>query len=41
LDADPIVDIHNIRKQSMVMARGVIIDTAALPLQRIFYTHQD
>jgi len=38
LDADPLTDIHNIRKQSLVMARGEIIDTAALPLQRIFYT---
>jgi imidazolonepropionase-like amidohydrolase len=40
LDADPLADIHNIRKQGMVMAKGEIIDTAALPLQRIFYTGQ-
>ncbi len=38
LDADPLHDIHNIRKQSLVMARGVIVDTEALPRQRIFYT---
>lgn len=38
LDADPLADIHNIRAQSLVMARGVIIDTDALPRQRIFYT---
>jgi len=40
LDADPLADIHNIRKQAMVMAKGEIIDTAALPLQKIFYTGQ-
>jgi len=38
LDANPLRKISNIRKQSMVMARGKIIDTDALPLQRIFYT---
>ncbi|MFB3079387.1 MAG: amidohydrolase family protein, partial [Lysobacterales bacterium] len=38
LDANPLRDIGNIRKQSMVMARGKIIDTQALPYQRIFYT---
>jgi len=41
LDADPLTDIHNIRKQGMVMAKGVIIDTDSLPLQRIFYTGQN
>jgi imidazolonepropionase-like amidohydrolase len=38
LDADPLADIRNIRAQSLVMARGQIIDTDALPRQRIFYT---
>ncbi len=38
LDADPLRDIGNIRQQRMVMARGKIIDTRALPHQRIFYT---
>jgi len=41
LDADPLEDIRNIRQQSMVMVRGEIIDTAALPIQRIFYTGPD
>jgi imidazolonepropionase-like amidohydrolase len=41
LDADPLADIRNIRKQSMVMTRGVVIETEALPLQQIFYTGQD
>jgi imidazolonepropionase-like amidohydrolase len=36
LDANPLQDISNIRKQAMVMARGKIIDTGALPLKRIF-----
>jgi imidazolonepropionase-like amidohydrolase len=38
LDANPLDDIRNIRQQNMVMAKGVIIDTASLPRQRIFYT---
>lgn len=38
LAADPLADIRNIRRQEMVMARGRIIDTAALPLQKIFYS---
>jgi len=33
-----LADIRNIRAQSLVMARGQIIDTDALPRQRIFYT---
>ena len=41
LDANPLRDISNIRRQSLVMARGNIIDTNALPLQRIFYTGPD
>jgi imidazolonepropionase-like amidohydrolase len=31
LDADPLDDIRKIRRQSLVMARGRVIDTAALP----------
>ena len=41
LDANPLRDIRNIRKQRMVMARGNIIDTDTLPLKRIFYTGPD
>lgn len=41
LSANPLRDIANIRKQDMVMAKGVIIDTDALPRQRIFYTGAD
>ncbi|MEP5765988.1 MAG: amidohydrolase family protein [Halieaceae bacterium] len=37
LDANPLRDISNIRRQSLVMARGRVIDTRALPRQRIFY----
>ena len=35
LDADPLQDIENIRKISMVMKEGQIIDTGALPLHPI------
>ncbi len=35
LDADPLEDIENIRKMSLVMKEGSIIDTAALPLHPI------
>jgi len=38
LDANPLKDIRNIRRQSLVVARGQVIDAAALPRQRIFYT---
>jgi imidazolonepropionase-like amidohydrolase len=38
LDASPLRDIANIRRQRMVMARGKIINTPALPLKRLFYT---
>jgi imidazolonepropionase-like amidohydrolase len=41
LDANPLVDIRHIRNQSLVMARGRIVDTAELPLNRIFYTGTD
>jgi imidazolonepropionase-like amidohydrolase len=37
LDADPSADIHNIRKQSLVMVGGRIVDTAALPAAPVFY----
>ncbi|WP_116367928.1 amidohydrolase family protein [Parahaliea mediterranea] len=36
LDANPLRDISNIRKQAAVIARGRVIDTAALPEQAIF-----
>jgi imidazolonepropionase-like amidohydrolase len=35
LDADPLEDIENIRKMSLVMKEGSIIDTAVLPLHPI------
>ena len=38
LSANPLRNISNIRKQELVMARGKIIDTEALPRQKIFYT---
>ncbi|WP_299775246.1 amidohydrolase family protein [uncultured Pseudoteredinibacter sp.] len=38
LDANPLKDIRNIRKQSMVMAKGKVINTEKLPQQVIFYT---
>jgi imidazolonepropionase-like amidohydrolase len=36
LDGDPLADIRNIRKQSLVMKEGQIIDTASLPLKPVF-----
>jgi len=38
LEESPLKDIANIRKQSLVMFRGKIIDTQSLPLHKIFYT---
>jgi imidazolonepropionase-like amidohydrolase len=35
LDADPLEDIENVRKMSLVMKEGSIIDTASLPLHPI------
>jgi imidazolonepropionase-like amidohydrolase len=35
LDADPLEDIENVRKTSLVMKEGSIIDTATLPLHPI------
>ena len=37
LDADPLADIHNIRRQSMVMKDGSVIDVRRLPLKPVFY----
>ncbi len=37
LDADPLADITNIRKQSVVMAAGRIIDVDALPTGPIYF----
>jgi imidazolonepropionase-like amidohydrolase len=37
LDADPLADIRNIRRQSMVMAGGRVIDTATLPETPVLY----
>jgi imidazolonepropionase-like amidohydrolase len=37
LDADPLVDIHNIRTQSLVISRGRIVDAAALPEAPVLY----
>jgi imidazolonepropionase-like amidohydrolase len=35
LDADPLADIHNIRKLSLVMKEGRVIDTSRLPEKRV------
>ena len=35
LDADPLADITNLRKLSLVMRDGRIVDRAALPTQRV------
>jgi imidazolonepropionase-like amidohydrolase len=37
LDGDPLVDIGNIRRQSLVMARGQVVDTATLPTAPVYY----
>ncbi len=37
LTADPLADIHNIRKQAMVMKEGAVIDVRKLPLKPIFW----
>jgi hypothetical protein len=36
LDADPLADIHNIRKLSLVMRDGRIIDRDKLPEKPVF-----
>jgi imidazolonepropionase-like amidohydrolase len=38
LDGNPLRDIRNIRRQHLVMARGAVVDTAALPRRKLFYT---
>ena len=35
LDADPLEDLMNIRKISLVMKDGVVVDRDALPVKRI------
>jgi hypothetical protein len=35
VDADPLQDIENLRKLSLVMKEGQVIDTKALPLSPI------
>jgi imidazolonepropionase-like amidohydrolase len=37
LDASPLLDIKNIRRQSIVMAAGKIIDVAALPTDPVYF----
>ena len=37
LDASPLQDIKNIRRQSVVMAAGKIIDVAALPTDPVYF----
>lgn len=37
LGGDPLADIHNVRKLSMVMKDGAVIDIAKLPLKPVFY----
>jgi hypothetical protein len=38
LDADPLADIHNIRKLSLVMKDGRIIDRDRLPQKPVWTT---
>jgi imidazolonepropionase-like amidohydrolase len=38
LDANPLKNIRNIRKQSLVMVKGQVIDTSKLPEKVLFYT---
>lgn len=37
LDADPLADIHNIRRQSMVMTRGRSVDVSTLPTNPVMF----
>ncbi len=37
LDGDPLVDIGNIRRQSLVMARGRVVDPASLPTEPVYF----
>lgn len=37
LGADPLVDIHNARKLTLVMKAGAVVEVAKLPLRPVFY----
>ncbi|MDX1396838.1 MAG: amidohydrolase family protein, partial [Gemmatimonadota bacterium] len=37
LDADPLADISNIRRQSLVMARGEVVDVEMLPTEPVMF----
>ncbi|MDX1390471.1 MAG: amidohydrolase family protein, partial [Acidobacteriota bacterium] len=37
LDGDPLADISNIRRQSLVMARGDVIDVSMLPTEPVMF----
>lgn len=37
LDADPLAQIGNIHRQSLVMKGGAVIDTAALPTRPVYF----
>ena len=37
LDADPLANISNIRRQHLVMKGGIVIDTAALPTKPVYF----
>jgi cytosine/adenosine deaminase-related metal-dependent hydrolase len=36
LDADPLLDIHNIRRLLLVMAKGRIVDRSSLPTKPVY-----
>lgn len=37
LGADPLADIHNVRRLALVMKEGAVVDIARLPLKPVFY----
>jgi imidazolonepropionase-like amidohydrolase len=37
LGGDPLADIHNVRRLTLVMKDGAVIDIAKLPLRPVFY----
>ncbi|MGH7694754.1 MAG: amidohydrolase family protein, partial [Gemmatimonadaceae bacterium] len=39
LDADPLADIKNIRKLSLVIANGVVVDPKTLPTKPVWTQH--
>jgi imidazolonepropionase-like amidohydrolase len=41
LDADPLLDIRNIRKLNLVMKDGEIVDTARLPEKPVYYRSEN